>query len=77
VREYVTGCCHPVLEPDMYNPQWEERWEEMYGYNPEKARQLMAEAGYGPDNSVKVTLYNYRTRGEPEAPLIIEALPQY
>jgi ABC-type transport system substrate-binding protein len=75
--QHVTACCHPVLAPEVYNPQWAEDWEEMYGYNPEKAKQLLAEAGYGPDNPVKVTLYNYRTSGEPEAPLIIEALPQY
>lgn len=75
--QYVTACCHPVLAPDVYNPQWAEDWEELYGYNPEKAKSLLAEAGYGPDNPVKVTVYNYRIVGEPEAPLMVQALPQY
>ena len=29
-----------------WNPEWEEKWDEMYGYDPKRARELIAEAGY-------------------------------
>ncbi len=76
-RMHVTACCHEVLDPNIYNPEWETRWDEAYGYDPEAAEQLLIEAGYGPDNPVKVEMLNYRTSGEPESPLAVEALPQY
>ncbi len=76
-RMHVTACCHPVLDPNIYNPEWETRWDEAYGYDPEEAKRLLVEAGYGPDNPVKVEMLNYRTSGEPESPLAVEALPQY
>ena len=76
-RMHVTACCHAVLDANIYNPEWETRWEEAYGYDPEAAKALLAEAGYGPDNPVKVEMLNYRTSGEPESPLAVEALPQY
>ena len=76
-RMHVTACCHAVLDANIYNPEWETRWDEAYGYDPEEAKRLLAEAGYGPDNPVKVEMLNYRTSGEPESPLAVEALPQY
>ena len=76
-RMHVTACCHEVLDPNIYNPEWETRWDEAYGYDPEAAKQLLLEAGYGPDHPVKVEMLNYRTSGEPESPLAVEALPQY
>lgn len=76
-RMHVTACCHPVLDPNIYNPEWETRWDEEYGYDPEEAKRLLAEAGYGPDNPIEVEMLNYRTSGEPESPLAVEALPQY
>jgi ABC-type transport system substrate-binding protein len=60
-----------------YNPQWEEDWEELYGYDPEKATELMIQAGYGPDNPMEFTLYNYTSSDEPETPVMIEALINY
>ncbi len=35
-----------LVWPGLINPEWEERWDDMYGYDPEAARQLLAEAGY-------------------------------
>lgn len=34
-------------QTDSWNPEWEERWQEEYAYDPDGARELLAEAGYG------------------------------
>ena len=37
-----------VPDSEGWNPKWESRFNELYAYNPEKAKQLLKEAGYGP-----------------------------
>ena len=66
---------HPIL--GIWNDQWEEDWEEMYGYDPDAARDLMAQAGYGPDNPMPFTSYNYFSADEPETAVMLEALINY
>jgi len=34
----------------------------------------MAQAGYGPDNPMEFTIYNYIFSDEPETPVMVEAL---
>jgi ABC-type transport system substrate-binding protein len=44
-----------------WDPSWEERFEEEYGYDPDAARALLEEAGHGPDNPVNlVVIANFR-----------------
>ena len=67
---------HPVLGKG-YNPKWEDDWEELYGYDPDAARDLMAQAGYTQDNPMKFTSYNYFSADEPETAVMLEALINY
>ena len=67
---------HAVLGKG-YNPKWEDDWEELYGYDPDAARELMAQAGYTPDNPMKFTSYNYFSADEPETAVMLEALINY
>jgi peptide/nickel transport system substrate-binding protein len=52
---------HPVLGKG-YNPEWENDWEELYGYE---------------DNPMKFTSYNYFSADEPETAVMLEALINY
>ena len=66
---------HPVL--GTWNDQWEADWEELYGFDPEAAKNLMAQAGYSPDNPMPFTSYNYFSSDEPETAVMLEALINY
>ena len=68
---YLVHGYHPTLPG--WNPEWEDRWEEMYGYDPEKAKELLAQAGF-PDG-FKLKIWGSHTLpGVPELPDIAEAV---
>jgi ABC-type transport system substrate-binding protein len=66
---YVAG-----FYPDLpgWDPTWEKRFPEMYGYDPKKARQLVAEAGYPKGFKAKAWLFPFA--GAPELPQVLEAV---
>lgn len=39
-----------------WNPEWERRFQELYDFDQAKARSLLAEAGFGPQNPYGVTM---------------------
>src|SRR3989441_3621225 len=59
---------HPKLDgaiwPGIWNPDWDKRFEELYGYDPAKAKALLAQAGY--PQGFEFTLYLYTLPGLPE-----------
>ena len=45
---------HPTRE--AWDPGWDQRFEGEYGYDPDAARKLLAEAGYGPNNPMELNI---------------------
>ena len=62
---------HPTLPG--WNPEWEDRWEEEYGYDPEAAKDLLEQAGY-PDGFTLKMYGAHTLPGVPELPDIAEAV---
>ncbi len=57
-----------------WDPSWERRFNDLYGYDPEVARRLLAEAGYGPSNPLKTNLAIRPSVVIPNAPDVTEAI---
>jgi ABC-type transport system substrate-binding protein len=59
---------HPELDsklwPGIWNPDWDKRFEALYGYDPARARALLKEAGY--PNGFEFTIYLATLPGLPE-----------
>jgi dipeptide transport system substrate-binding protein len=60
------------LWPGIWNPEWEKRAEDLYGYNPPRAKALLKEAGY--EKGFEFTVYLYTLPGLPEIIDIGQAL---
>ena len=70
---YVTGWSE---KSEGWNPEWQNRFDQMYGFNPAKAKALLKEAGYGP-GALKFKILAFTEPGESEGPQVAEALGIY
>jgi ABC-type transport system substrate-binding protein len=53
-----------AIWPGIWNPAWDSRFDELYGYDPAKAKSLLKQAGY--PNGFEFTMYLYTLPGLPE-----------
>ena len=65
----------PVFAPftEGWSDRWVDEFDAEYGYDPEMARQLVADAGYEP-GEIQLQLLSTVIPGNPEVPLLIETL---
>ena len=70
---YVTGWSE---KSEGYNPEWKSRFDQLYGYNPAKAKDLLKQAGYAP-GQLKFKVLAFTEPGESEGPQVAEALGIY
>jgi peptide/nickel transport system substrate-binding protein len=74
----VTPTYRPGWVPshEGWNPEWEKRFDDLYGYDPDRARELLREAGYEP-GEIEVRINYYEHPGQPESPDVLESLQPY
>jgi ABC-type transport system substrate-binding protein len=70
---YVTGWL-PISEG--WNQEWVTRFDQLYGYNPAKAKELLKEAGH-PPGKLRLKILGFTNPGESEGPQVAEALGIY
>jgi peptide/nickel transport system substrate-binding protein len=70
---YVTGWL-PISEG--WNPEWVTRFDQLYGYNPTRAKELLKEAGH-PPGKLQLKILGFTNPGESEGPQVAEALGIY
>ena len=79
---YFNGIGIEVHNPHMldtrsyWNPDWDTRFQAEYGYDPAVAKALLAEAGYGPNNPLELSM-EAMVGGLPEEQDLMETAAGY
>jgi len=60
-----------------WDPTWETRFNQAYGFGPERARQVLAEAGYGPARPLEIDMIPQQLAYIADGPDITEAMASY
>lgn len=60
-----------------WDPSWERRFNDLYGYDPERARRLLAEAGYSASKPLKITVVPAPLTYVANGPDLAEAVAGY
>jgi ABC-type transport system substrate-binding protein len=68
---------HFVPTRAYWNPEWDAKFDEEYGYDPVKAKALLAEAGYNASNPLKILVDGTPSSGLPEKADVMEAMAGY
>jgi len=66
---------HPTREG--WDPSWQRRWKDEYGYDPAAAKALLSAAGHGPNNPLTTTVIRSYQTGFPEGPDAQETIIAY
>ena len=74
VPQYVWGMHETV---NGWNPRWETEFEEKYGYDLQKAKDLLASVGFNENNKIKIITQTYERFDFPENIAHIEVMAGY
>jgi peptide/nickel transport system substrate-binding protein len=75
--ELIYGFNHVSSAFPGFNPAWKERFPSEYGYDVSAARQLLADAGHGPSNPLKTSLWINPPSSVASAQDMLEAIAGY
>jgi ABC-type transport system substrate-binding protein len=68
---------HMVPTRSYWNPEWDAKFDDEYGYDPAVAMALLAEAGYGPDNPLEILVDGTGSSGLPEKQDVMESMGNF
>ena len=60
-----------------FNSEWLAAYPAEYGFDPDAARSLLADAGYGSNNPLEISVQVIPVAGYPQAPDVMEAMAGY
>ena len=75
--ELIFGFNHVPANHPAYNPDWQKRFQSEYGYDPNAAKDLLSQAGYGPGKPFKTVMFVHEVPAFAAAPDTVEAIASF